>query len=121
MRRPLLILAVATLAGLTVGAAASLPFASNGIGAARQVVPRCTNAGLTVLQNLSGSNAVSVAVSGLPASCGGATVQVTLNNGTTNSSGSGTVPGGGGSVTVTLASAVAVSTTEQIDLVITGP
>ena len=121
MRRLVLTLTTAGLVGLGVGSAASLSFASSSIGAARLSVPRCTSAGLSVLQNLSASNVVSVTIGGLPSSCGGATIQVTLNNGSTNSSGSGSVPVGGGSATVTLASAVAASTNEQTDIVITGP
>ena len=121
MRRLMLMLTASGLVGLAVGSAASLSFASSSIGAARQPVPRCTSAGLSVLLNLSASNVVSVTVSGLPASCGGATIQVALNNGSASSIGSGTVPAAGGSVTVTLASAVAASTNEQTDIVITGP
>ena len=52
---------------------------------------------------------------------GGATLQVTVNNGVTNSSGSAAVPAGGGSVTVTLGAAVAVTTATQTDMVLVGP
>lgn len=107
--------------GLAVGMAASLALAADSLGARDLTVPRCTTAGLGVIQNLSGSNVISVTVSNLPSTCGGATINVTLNNLVTNSSGSNTVPGGGGSVTVTLASAIAATTTEQIDLILTGP
>lgn len=109
------------LCGATVGAAASLSFATSGLGAARQSVPRCTNGALTVLQNLSGSNVVSVTVSGLPSACGGATLQAAVNNGSASSSGSASVPAGGGSVTVTLASAVGAATSDQVDFVVIGP
>jgi hypothetical protein len=121
MRRLMLTLTAAGLVGLAVGSAASLSFASSSVGAARQPVPRCTSAGLSVLQNLSASNVVSVTVGSLPASCGGATIQITLSNGSTDSSGSGSVPAGGGSVTVTLASTVAAATNERTDILITGP
>jgi hypothetical protein len=120
-RRLLLPIAVIALCGTTIGAAASLSFATNGLGAARQSVPRCTNGALTVLQNLSGNNVVSVTVSGIPAACGGATLQAAVNNGSTSSSGSAAVPAGGGSVTATLASAVAVATSDQVDVVVVGP
>jgi hypothetical protein len=120
-RRLLLTTAAVALCGTTVGAAASLSLATNGLGAARQSVPRCTTGALTVVQTLSGSNVVSLTVSGLPAACGGATLQLALNNGTTSSSGSATVPAAGGSVTVTLAAAVAASTTEESDMVVVGP
>jgi hypothetical protein len=74
-----------------------------------------------VLQNLSAGTVVSVTVSGLPAACGTAILQVTVNNGTVNVSGSAAVPAAGGSVTVTLASAPAVTRSEQTDLVLIGP
>lgn len=110
-----------TAAGAVIGSAASLSLASGSLGAATTSTPRCTTAGLTVLQNLSAGTVVSVTVGAIPAACGGATLQVTVNNGVTNASGSAAVPGGGGSVTVTLASAPAVTASEQTDLVLVGP
>lgn len=110
-----------TATGAVIGAAASLSFASDTIGAATTATPRCTTAGLTVLQNLSVGTVISVTVGALPAACGGATLQVTVNNGLTNASGSAAVPGGGGSVTVVLGSAPAVTAAEQTDLVLVGP
>lgn len=73
------------------------------------------------MQDLSGGTIVSVTIGGLPAGCGGATAQATVNNGSANASGSATVPGGGGSVTITLGSAPSVTTTVQTDIVVTGP
>ncbi|MDH4333761.1 MAG: hypothetical protein OEW24_00610 [Chloroflexota bacterium] len=107
--------------GVVIGAAASLSLTSGTLGAATTTVPQCTTAGLTVFQNLSGSTVVSVTVGAIPAACAGATLQVTVNNGVTNASGSATVPGGGGSVTVALGTAPAVTTSEQTDLVMVGP
>ncbi|HEY7025606.1 MAG TPA: hypothetical protein VH371_11670 [Candidatus Limnocylindrales bacterium] len=121
MRRLLLPVIAVALCGTAIGAAASLPFATAGLGAARVVIPRCTTGSLSVAQNLSGNNVISVTVSGLPSACAGATLQAAVNNGSVSSSGSATIPGGGGSVTVILASAVAASTTEQTDLVVVGP
>ena len=121
MWRRMVGLVLATLAGAVVGVAASLAFSSSTLGAATTTIPRCTTAGLTVVQNLSGGNVASVTVGAIPAACGGATLQVTLNNGATNGSGSAAVPGGGGSVTVTLAATPAVTATEQTDLVLVGP
>ena len=114
-------LAALVLLGSVVAYAASLSFGGGSLGMASTSTPRCTNTGLGVIQNLSGSNVLSVTVSGLPSGCGNATLQVTLNNAITSSGGSATVPAGGGSVTVTLGTAVAMSTTEEIDLVLTGP
>jgi hypothetical protein len=104
-----------------IGLAASLSSASQSIAANRVSTPRCTNAGLLVVPNLSGANVASVTVSSVPTACGGATIQAAVNNGATASSGSATVPAGGGSVTVTLAAAIAATTGEELDVVLTGP
>jgi hypothetical protein len=114
-------LAAVVAGGLVVGLAASVVLSSTSLGAARATTPRCTNAGLSVLQNLSSGTVVSVTVGGLPAACAGATLQVTVNNGTTNASGSVTVPAGGGSATATLGAAPALKVADEVDLVLTGP
>lgn len=108
-------------AGFVVGAAASLALSSASLGAAAAATPRCTNAGLTAFQNLTVSSVTSVTVGAIPAACGNATLQVTVNNGLTSSSGSAAVPAGGGSVVVTLAAAVLVTLAEETDLVLVGP
>lgn len=110
-----------TALGAVVGSAASLSFASGSLGAATTATPRCTTAGLTVLQNLSVTTVASVTVGSIPAACAGATLQVTVNNGVVNSGGSAVVPGGGGSVTVPIAVPPAVTAAEQTDLVLVGP
>lgn len=107
--------------GAVVGAAASLSLSSRTLGAATAATPRCTTAGLTVFQNLSAATVISVTVGAIPAACAAATIQVTLNTGAANASGSSTVPAGGGSVTVTLGSAPTVAVADQIDLVMVGP
>jgi hypothetical protein len=101
--------------------AASLTFSGGSLGMASAIVPRCTATGLSVLQNLSGSNVISVTVGTLPSGCGSGTLQVTLNNSVTSSSGSAAVPGAGGSVTVTLGAAIALGAVDEVDLVLTGP
>jgi hypothetical protein len=121
MWRELAILLAIAVACTVVGAAASLTLNSQSLAAARLTVPRCTSAGIGILQNLSGANVASVTISGLPAGCGNAAAQATVNNLTTNGSGSGTVPGGGGSVTVNLGTTPAASTTHQTDILLTGP
>lgn len=108
-------------AGAVVGAAASLTLSSASLGAAALSVPRCSTVGLTVFQDLSAGTIVSVTVGGIPATCGGALLQVGVHNGVTSGSGSATVPAGGGSLIVTLAMAVAVTTIEQTDLLLVGP
>ena len=108
-------------AGAVVGAAASLTLSSDTLGAAKAATPRCTAAGLTVFQNLLAGTVVSVTVGNLPAGCGGATLQASVNNGVTSASGSIAVPAGGGSATVTLGSAPAVTAAGQTDLLMLGP
>ena len=110
-----------TAMGAVVGSAASLSFASGSLGAATTATPRCTTAGLTVFQNLAAATVASVTVGAIPAACAGATLQVTVNNGVTNSGGSAVVPGGGGSVTVNIAVPPAVTAAEETDLVLVGP
>jgi len=120
-RRSVALLGAGILGAAAIAFAASLAFSSGSVGVDWESVPRCTTAGVGVIQNVSGTTAISVTVSGLPGACGGATLQVTVNNQLTSSSGSATVPGAGGSVTVTLAVAVAITAVEQVDLVLTGP
>ena len=119
-RRLGLILAI-VLGGTVIGAAASLNLTSGTLGANSLTTPRCTTANLSVLQNLTGNNVASVTITGLPAACGGGTLQAAVNNGTANSAGSAAVPVGGGSVTVTLAAAVPVSEAAETDVVVVGP
>lgn len=110
-----------TLAGAVLAAAASLGLGSDTIGADRVASPRCTAAGLSVLQTLTGTNVVSVTVGTLPAACGGGTLRLAVHNGVTSSEGSAVVPAAGGTVSVTLALPVAVTVAEQTDLVVDGP
>jgi redox-regulated HSP33 family molecular chaperone len=105
----------------TVGHASSITTATNGLGAANTAVAKCDTDGVMVLQVLTGNNVSSVTISGIASGCGGATLSVTVNNGTSNSTGSAAVPGGGGSMTVALASAVLMKDSDQIDVSITGP
>jgi hypothetical protein len=121
MSRIIILLSLLGAASASLGAAASLALSTASIGASSLTVPRCTSAGIGVIENLSGSNVVSVTISNLPGSCGAATAQVTVSNGSANSSGTGTVPGGGGSLTVALGVSVAATTNHRVDLVLTGP
>ena len=119
--RALLSIGAMVLVTAGIAFAASLSMTTGSVGADQETLPRCTTAGISVLQNVTGTTATSVTVASLPAGCAGATIQVAVNNQVTSSSGSSTVPAGGGSVTVTLAVAVAITAVEQVDLVITGP
>jgi hypothetical protein len=121
LHRSAAVLTVIAIVGIGVGLAASLAFDGRSLGVDREPTPRCTSAGLGVIQNVSGTTVTSITVNGLPSACGSATIQVTVNNQVTSSGGSATVPSGGGSVTVTLAVAVAITAVAQVDLVVTGP
>jgi hypothetical protein len=110
--------------GLVVGHASSLSIASLSLGAKGVAVPRCATGAFTILPNLStdGNNdVVSVTVGQIPAACATGTLQLTVNNGTANSSGSAAVPAGGGSLTITLATPVAANDADQIDISLNGP
>ena len=101
--------------------ASSLPTATQKLAASSAPVARCDTDGVSILQNLSSTNVVSVTVGSIASACGGATLSLTLHNGTTSSSGSGAVPAGGGSMTITLAAAVALKDSDRIDVAIAGP
>jgi hypothetical protein len=113
--------AVLVIAGLGAGLAATLAVSPRSLGAAKVTVPRCTTGATSTISNLSGTSVVSVTVGNLPAACGGATIQAAVNNGSASSTGAATVLAAGGSVTITLAAAVAVATTMQTDVVMSGP
>ena len=121
LHRVAALLAVAAISCAAVAFAASLAFDGRSLGMDTRATPRCTSAGLAVIQNVSGTTVISVTVSGLPSACGNASLQVAVNNQVTSSTGSATVPSGGGSVTVTLGVAVAITAVEQVDLVLSGP
>jgi hypothetical protein len=106
---------------MVVGAAASLSFAAGALGASAVTPARCTSAALTITPTLTVAAWTDVVVSGVPAACGGATLQLTVDTGSTNASGTAVVPAGGGSVTVTLPVAQTVIAAMQIDLVLLGP
>ena len=106
---------------VVTGHASSLVVAPRSLGTSSTAVAQCDTDGFDVVQNLSGSNVVSVTVSQIAAACAGGTLSVTLDNGSTSSSGSATVPGGGGSMTVSLSSAVAADDAGEIDVSVSGP
>jgi uncharacterized membrane protein YeaQ/YmgE (transglycosylase-associated protein family) len=112
---------VMLLAWTGVGAAASMSVSADSLGAAAANTPRCITSALSILPNLSSGTILSVTVGTIPAACGGATLQLTVDNGLANASGSSIIPAAGGSVTVTLASTPALLSAVQIDLVVVGP
>ena len=122
MHRHLIVAAMlAVSSGYVIGSAASAALTVRTLGAASVATPRCTNAGLAMIPTLSGSTVSSVSVGGLPAACGGATLRVTVNDGTVAGSGSATVPVVGGSLVVTIASSPTLTTHVEIDAVLEGP
>ena len=123
LRRSALVTSAAAVLALVVGHASSLSMASRSLGAKGVAVPRCATGAFTIVPNLSGANVVSVTVGQIPATCANGTLQLTLNNGTANSSGSYTVPASGGpfSTTITLGTPVAAKDADQIDISLMGP
>jgi hypothetical protein len=105
----------------SVGVAASVAMTTGSIGAARVAPARCVSAPLTLVPTLVGTTWTAVVVSGIPASCAGGTLQLTVNTGATSSSASAVVPAGGGTMTMTLAVAQTVDADMQTDLVVVGP
>ena len=103
------------------GFASGLTWAAKTLGANGASVSHCDTDGVTVIQNLSGANVVSVTVGGISSACATGSLSVTVDNATTSSSGTGTVPSGGGSMTVALSAAVPAKDGEEIDVAITGP
>ena len=80
--------------GAVVGAAAGLTLTTTTLGASRVTPSRCASTGLTVTPTLTGATWTAVVVGGIPATCGGATLQLTVDTAVTNSSGSAVVPAG---------------------------
>jgi hypothetical protein len=112
---------VVFLCFVSFGFAAGLPSTSKTLGSGNTSVSACDTDGVSIIQNLSGANVVSVTIGGIAPACGGGTLSVAVDNGTVSSSGSGAVPGGGGSMTVALVAAVAAMEADEIDLTISGP
>ena len=121
-RKLLLVVPVgATVLSAFVAHASSQSTGSRRLAANAATVTRCDTDGVSVVQNLSGANVISVTVGSIAAACGNGTLALALNNGTTSSSGSASVPDAGGSLTVTLAAAVAAKDADQVDISISGP
>jgi|GEM_PF-2975879 len=105
----------------TVGHASNLSTTAQSLGAGKSPIAKCDSDGVTTVQVLTGNNVTSVTVGGIAPACSAATLSVTVDNGTTNSTGSAAVPGGGGSMTVALAAGVLMKDSDQIDVTLTGP
>ena len=116
-----LAVAVALALAAVPGFASGLTWTAKTHGANQASVSHCDADGVTVIQNLSGANVISVTVGGIAAGCATGTLSVTVDNATTSSSGTGTVPSGGGSMTVAMSAAVPAKDGEEIDVAITGP
>jgi len=114
--------AVALVLSLVVGHAASITTASPSLGGKAATVGRCDTDGFTLVETVVGTstNVTGVTVSGIAAACAGQTLSAALNNGTTSSSGTATVPAGGGTVTITFASAVPGTGGGELDVAVGG-
>jgi hypothetical protein len=100
--------------------AANLSSGSQTVAGGNAAVAACDTDGVTVTRTLSGTNVASVTVSNIASACGNGALSLTVSNGSTNVSGSATVPVGGGSVLVTLASPILVTNAMTADLTIVG-
>lgn len=109
------------LRSLAWGSATGLSSGTKTLATNNSSVSRCDTDGVTIGHNLSGSNVVSVTVTGIASGCATGTLSVDVDNGTSNSSGSATVPTGGGSMTVSLAASVALKDAMEEDVTIAGP
>jgi hypothetical protein len=103
------------------GLASGMSWSTKSLGTNGVAVGRCDTDGFGVIQNLSGTNVISVTVSGISSVCGGGTLSVAVDNATTSSTGTATVPAGGGTVTVALGASVPAKDVEEIDAAISGP
>ncbi len=120
--RLLALAGTAVVLSACLGLAASLSTTSDAAGQAAVTVPRCSTAGVTTVEVLTGTTISGVTVSNLDAACAAGTLKVTVQvAGGVTGSGSIAVPSGGGSATVTLTPAVAFAGNAQIDTVISGP
>jgi hypothetical protein len=117
--------ALVVVAGTAVvGQAAGLGVSSHTIGARQVAVPRCTSAAFTVVETVTTTWVTRVTVSNIPSSCVGATLSLTMAEGTTThyTPTSQTVPTGGGVVTMTIPSGdIPVTAATEADIVMTGP
>lgn len=124
-RRPLLLLLVPVLAlgGGTLASAASVGFASGGIGAGTAPVARC-DASVTASVALSGQAVSSVTIADIDAACAGGQLSATLTqDGTALATLPTTVvPAGGGSLLLLVpAPQPAAGSITDVRVVVVGP
>jgi hypothetical protein len=100
------------------GLATLLGTGSQTLTAGNASITACDPDGVTTLFVLSGTSVASVTVSGISSACGNAAINVAVNNGTTSSSGTASVPVGGGSVSVTLSSSVPLNDAMQTEIAV---
>jgi hypothetical protein len=113
---------VALILSTIVGHATSLSISgSKSLGSSNATVAKCDTDGFTVVYTISGANFSGVTIGQIASACGGASLSATINNGTANSTGTGTVPAGGGSLAVTFAAAVPAKDSTQLDISVNGP
>lgn len=121
--RPLLrlrILLGASVVTAVVGSAASLAASTTTLGSGTAATtPACVTSGVSIADGYDASgNVNAVTVTGLPAACVGGTASVTVYNGTTTTSASGTVPSGG-TLTLSISPVVAFNAGTSTDMAIT--
>ena len=100
------------------GLAASLSGASGTLGGGNAAVTKCDADGVRSVFTPVGGNVTAITVSGVASACGGLTLNVVVNNGSTTTTGTGLVPIGGGSVVVLPIPPIAMTNAMQTDFLI---
>ncbi len=116
--------AVVVVGTAVVARAAGVTTSGDHIGAGQVATPRCTSAAVTVVETVTTTYVTGVTVSGIPSSCAGATISVTMAEGATvyYTPASQTVPAGGGQVAFAIpTNNVPVTAAAEADVVMTGP
>jgi hypothetical protein len=105
------------------GAAATLALGSKALSAGNASVTSCGVSSLSSIRAVdNGGNITSVVVSGIPASCAGETLSLTLadSSGGSLGSASAAIPAGGGSLTFTSFSTVSATNVTSYQYAVAG-
>jgi hypothetical protein len=124
-RRAVLVVCVAcALATVLPGAAeaGSTAPGSKKLGAGNATVAACGSlTGVVPDFTLSGSTITAVALTGIPSTCNGGSLRLTLTNGSTSLAAAGPVTVVSGAATVSISPAAATASVTHVRLSITGP
>lgn len=108
--------------GAGVAHASGLTATGSALGSGSAAVSACGSlAGVGHTVDVSGGAVVSVTVTGLPSTCNGADLSLTLTSAGTAQGGGGPVVVANGSATVTVSPAVPTGAFDDLRLVVVGP